>query len=87
MPLVANTLKIICLCYYQFDLTEKRLNTFQFLVIFHYFKNYSGKTEQANDLKFCTSKVISIRLHQMNNNRKKKFPVQSCKKKTSVESL
>jgi hypothetical protein len=37
---------------------------FQFWVIFHNYNNYSGKTERANDLIFCT-KVISIDLHRI----------------------
>jgi hypothetical protein len=49
-----KTLKIVCLCYSQSDLIEKRLNAFQFGSFFHYYNNYSGKTERANDPKFCT---------------------------------
>jgi hypothetical protein len=52
------------LCYSHSDLIEKRLNAFQFWVIFHYYNNYSGKTEQANDLKF-RKLVICIDLLQM----------------------
>jgi hypothetical protein len=47
-------MKTISLCYSQADLSEKRLNAFQFWVIFHYYNNYCGKIERGIDLKFCT---------------------------------
>jgi hypothetical protein len=48
-------LKIVCLCFSQPDLSEKRLNTFHFGLGFYNLNNYcENKTESANGLKFWT---------------------------------